>query len=532
MRMKWIDDCELIVTSCIESLIIGDDFIPDISSLILNYSLISLKRIEIGDGCFKNVNQFVIDGLNELETIIIGRNELETIIGRENFKLIGRENFKLDYSNRFGSKCMIMNCDQLSEINIGRGSFHRYELFELKNLPSLISIQLDGGAFFDFHSVVFENLIRLQSINLGFQTLAGDYYTVESNELIMKNLPSLSTFKGVGSNLDGITKVILENIPSLTEDGIQLMPSAFIKVRELTCSNADSLEYYITKNIRRITPSEHVLSLHPSVFWISKINQMKQISKSVKSIMIKGKVGKENNSFKLSNLSSLVTLEIGNEAFQECHSIVFENLTRLQSIILGSYCLYGDRSTVESNELIMKNLPSLSTFKDNFDFIGKVKLENIPSLTDEGIQIRYDAFIKVRELTCSNADSLEYYITKNSHVTPSEHVLSLHPSLFWILDASQMEQISNSVESIIIKRNIGEKNNSFKLSNLSSLVTLEMGYEAFYKCQTVVFENLTRLQSITLGRCALCGDSTTVESNELIMKNLPSLSTFKTTSIL
>ena len=133
-----------------------------------------------------------------METIIIGRNELETIIGRENFKLIGRENFKLDYSNRFGSKCMIMNCDQLSEINIGRGSFHRYELFELKNLPSLISIQLDGGAFFDFHSVVFESmndwmndewdLIRLQSINLGFQTLAGDYYTVESNELIMKSM--------------------------------------------------------------------------------------------------------------------------------------------------------------------------------------------------------------------------------------------------------------------------------------------------------------------------------------------------------
>ena len=62
MRMKWIDDCELIVTSCIESLIIGYYFDPDISSLILNYSLISLKRIEIGNGCFTNVNRFVIDG--------------------------------------------------------------------------------------------------------------------------------------------------------------------------------------------------------------------------------------------------------------------------------------------------------------------------------------------------------------------------------------------------------------------------------------------------------------------------------------
>ena len=59
MRMKWIDDCELIVTSCVESLIIDDDFNPDISSLILNNSLISLKRIDIGNDCLNKVNRFV-----------------------------------------------------------------------------------------------------------------------------------------------------------------------------------------------------------------------------------------------------------------------------------------------------------------------------------------------------------------------------------------------------------------------------------------------------------------------------------------
>ena len=141
MRMKWIDDCELIVTSCIESLIIDDDFNPDISSLILNYSLISLKRIEIGNGCFTNVNRFVIDGLNELKTIIIGK-----------------KNFYIDYDKRCGSSCLIMNCDQLRQIDIGKNSFYYYESFELKNLPSLISIQLDDNAFWLYHSVVFESM--------------------------------------------------------------------------------------------------------------------------------------------------------------------------------------------------------------------------------------------------------------------------------------------------------------------------------------------------------------------------------------
>ena len=142
MRMKWIDDSELIVTSCIESLIIADHFNrPDISSLILNYSLISLKQIEIGDDCFANVTRFVVDGLNELKRVIIGQNS-----------------FLLDENNREGSKCLIMNCDQLSEIHIEDWSFFWYESFELKNLPSLISIQLDDNAFWLYHSVVFESM--------------------------------------------------------------------------------------------------------------------------------------------------------------------------------------------------------------------------------------------------------------------------------------------------------------------------------------------------------------------------------------
>ena len=129
-----------------------------------------------------------------------------------------------------------------------------------------------------------------------------------------------------------------------------------------------------------------------------------------------------------------------------------------------------------------------------------------------------------------DADSLEYYITKNSHVTPSEHLLSLHPSVFWILDASQMEQISNSVESIIIKRDVGEKSKSFKLSSLRSLLTLEIGRYSFQYCHSIVFESmndwmndewdLTQLQSIDVGLLALDGYRNTVESNELIMKSM------------
>ena len=86
----------------------------------------------------------------------------------------------------------------------------------------------------------------------------------------------------------------------------------------------DALEYYITVN-SGVSPSQHLISLYSSIFWVSTINQMKQISSSVESLVIQGRVGKEENTFNLSNLSSLTTLQMGYDAFKKCHSIVFES---------------------------------------------------------------------------------------------------------------------------------------------------------------------------------------------------------------
>ena len=101
-------------------------------------SVKGIERLEIGGDCFIKVNRFVIDGLNELKSV-----------------MIGRESFNRNEENRKGSKCLIMNCDQLSEICIGFSSFYWYESFECKNLPSLISIQLDGYSFYACHLIVW-----------------------------------------------------------------------------------------------------------------------------------------------------------------------------------------------------------------------------------------------------------------------------------------------------------------------------------------------------------------------------------------
>jgi len=53
---------------------------------------------------------------------------------------------------------------------------------------------------------------------------------------------------------------------------------------------------------------------------------MQQISSSVEHIVIQGCVGREGESFNLSNLPSLISVEIGCDAFGNSHWIVFDSV--------------------------------------------------------------------------------------------------------------------------------------------------------------------------------------------------------------
>ena len=83
----------------------------------------------------------MIDGLNELKTLIIGERS-----------------FELNETNKNGSECVIMNCDQLCSILIKKASFWWYERIELKCLPSIISIQLDDCTFSNCQSISIESM--------------------------------------------------------------------------------------------------------------------------------------------------------------------------------------------------------------------------------------------------------------------------------------------------------------------------------------------------------------------------------------
>ena len=89
-----------------------------------------LKRIVIGDNCFGKVRVLELDGLYELESVVIGK-----------------ESFRISDKERTDGSYRIVNCPKLKSIRMGENSLNDYHSFEVNNLPSLQSIAIGGDCF-------------------------------------------------------------------------------------------------------------------------------------------------------------------------------------------------------------------------------------------------------------------------------------------------------------------------------------------------------------------------------------------------
>ena len=146
------------ISVSIEELIFMDYSQLEMGLVTMDLSSFSqLKSFECGDNSFNSVRQFIINGLNELESISIGMNS---------FTL--SEN---SYSERLNREFHLKNCLSLRELSIDRYSFSDYHIFELNNLPNLKSIVIgsssDSMNFYFVESIELNDLPSLESIEFG-----------------------------------------------------------------------------------------------------------------------------------------------------------------------------------------------------------------------------------------------------------------------------------------------------------------------------------------------------------------------------
>ena len=89
-----------------------------------------IKHLTIGKFCFQHVREFMIDGLESLESV-----------------KIGEECFRIDDEEHNDGICRITNCPNLTQLEIGDGSFEDFKSLELFNLNSIQSIKFGDHCF-------------------------------------------------------------------------------------------------------------------------------------------------------------------------------------------------------------------------------------------------------------------------------------------------------------------------------------------------------------------------------------------------
>ena len=121
-NVRSVDDLRRLDNNT-ESIIVESNCFNEGEITSLNLSrFASLKSFIVGDDSFGNMNELIIDGLPELESIKIGISSFYSYDGDHVFS--------------------VKNCPKLRELKIGPSCFFNCDSVEIENVPSLEVIEI------------------------------------------------------------------------------------------------------------------------------------------------------------------------------------------------------------------------------------------------------------------------------------------------------------------------------------------------------------------------------------------------------
>lgn len=120
------------------------------SLIVLNMSrFVNLQELSIGNGCFENVKELKLIGMNMLERVVIGENSFTK-----------EKNSWGDDSERH---FYLKNCPKVKELRVGRYSFSDYSVIEIENVDRLEVVEI--GELSDVSYNFYSASLRLRSMN-------------------------------------------------------------------------------------------------------------------------------------------------------------------------------------------------------------------------------------------------------------------------------------------------------------------------------------------------------------------------------
>ena len=137
------------VSNNITSIVIDSNKCNEESVTVLDLSKYpKLKSVTIGDESFMYVNEVIITGLNELESVEIGMSSFNQ--------------HKNDYGYNPNGHFYLKNCPKLKSLKMGCYSFSDYNVFEIENVDALETIEM--GELNEVSSNFYYASLELRSI--------------------------------------------------------------------------------------------------------------------------------------------------------------------------------------------------------------------------------------------------------------------------------------------------------------------------------------------------------------------------------
>ena len=113
-----------------------------------------METYRFGQSRSTNPNAFMLDGLPNLERLIIGDNSF-------------LQSNSADFSNAFS----ISNCPNLKELRIGNNSFSDFKSFDISNLQSMVNVSIGSKSLVKVKKVLAKGLVKLKEMKIDKESL-------------------------------------------------------------------------------------------------------------------------------------------------------------------------------------------------------------------------------------------------------------------------------------------------------------------------------------------------------------------------
>ena len=125
-------------------------------------SLLSLRKLSIGDHCFGSLLSFTITSLSSLTSITVGKSSFAKSRAYSN-----------ESTSTSTSSFSVSSCPSLKTVVIKEGAFRYYSMFAIQSLPKLKTLSIGGSArqpcFDCCHQFALDSFPQLRSVQIGTQ---------------------------------------------------------------------------------------------------------------------------------------------------------------------------------------------------------------------------------------------------------------------------------------------------------------------------------------------------------------------------